>query len=95
VAPSFFAASWAVKFSELNSVDAIFVLSWFERPSEHRRQPSDRFVRSVGAGIMAQRFGVARSITWGGLVCVGGVVASIGVLPAFWRYRREEVTDTH
>jgi MFS family permease len=41
------------------------------------------------AGIMAQRFGVARAITWGGLVCVGGVVASIGVLPAFWRYRSE------
>jgi MFS family permease len=42
------------------------------------------------AGIMAQRFGLARSITWGGLVCVAGVVASIPLLPAFWRHRRTQ-----
>jgi MFS family permease len=42
------------------------------------------------AGFMAQRFGVARAIVWGGLMCVGGVCACVPILPAFWRYRRAE-----
>jgi hypothetical protein len=42
------------------------------------------------AGFMAERFGVARSITWGGLMCIGGVCACVPILPAFWRYRRSE-----
>jgi MFS family permease len=40
------------------------------------------------AGFMAERFGVGRAITWGGLLCVAGVVACVPILPAFWRYRR-------
>jgi MFS family permease len=43
------------------------------------------------AGFMAERFGLARSITWGGLMCVAGVAACVPVLPAFWRYKRSEV----
>lgn len=43
------------------------------------------------AGLMAERFGLARSITWGGLVCVAGVLACIPILPAFWRYRNQPV----
>jgi len=39
------------------------------------------------AGFMAERFGLARSITWGGLACVVGVAACLPILPAFWRYR--------
>jgi MFS family permease len=39
------------------------------------------------AGFMAQRFGLARSISWGGIACVAGVIACIPILPAFWRYR--------
>lgn len=39
------------------------------------------------AGFMAERFGLARAITWGGLMCVAGVVACVPILPAFWRYR--------
>ena len=39
------------------------------------------------AGFMAERFGLARSIAWGGLLCVAGVAACVPVLPAFWRYR--------
>ena len=40
------------------------------------------------AGFMAERFGLARSIIWGGLLCVGCVAACGPSLPAFWRYRR-------
>jgi MFS family permease len=40
------------------------------------------------AGFMAERFGLARSIIWGGLICVGGVLACVPLLPAFWRYRK-------
>jgi MFS family permease len=40
------------------------------------------------AGFMAQRFGLSRSITWGGLACVLGVLACVPILPAFWRYRK-------
>lgn len=40
------------------------------------------------AGFMAERFGLARSITWGGLVCVAGVLACVPLLPAFWRYKK-------
>jgi MFS family permease len=42
------------------------------------------------AGFMAERFGLARSITWGGIVCVVCVVACVPTLPAFWRYRKPE-----
>jgi MFS family permease len=40
------------------------------------------------AGFMAEHFGLAHSITWGGLLCVAGVVACVPILPAFWRYRK-------
>jgi len=42
------------------------------------------------AGFMAERFGLARSIAWGGLICVAGVVACVPLLPAFWRYRKTD-----
>jgi MFS family permease len=42
------------------------------------------------AGFMAERFGLARSIVMGGLVCVVGVIACVPLLPAFWQYRRSE-----
>jgi MFS family permease len=42
------------------------------------------------AGFMAERFGLARSIIWGGFVCVAGVVACVPLLPAFWRYRKAD-----
>ena len=44
------------------------------------------------AGFMAERFGPARSIVIGGLVCVVGVLACVPLLPAFWRYRRAETS---
>jgi MFS family permease len=40
------------------------------------------------AGFMGQRFGLANAITWGGILCVIGVIACAPLLPAFWRYRR-------
>ena len=40
------------------------------------------------AGLMAERLGVAPSITWGGAACVAGVLLCIPLLPAFWTYRR-------
>jgi MFS family permease len=40
------------------------------------------------AGFMAERFGLARSITAGGIVCVAGVIACVPILSGFWRYRR-------
>lgn len=40
------------------------------------------------AGFMAERFGVARSILWGGLLCVAGVASTVPILPAFWRYEK-------
>ncbi|CAN5634180.1 MFS transporter [soil metagenome] len=45
------------------------------------------------AGFMAERFGLARSITWGGLLCVAGAAACIPSLPKFWRYRSPDPTD--
>lgn len=39
------------------------------------------------AGFMAERFGLAPSIRWGGLACVACVCACVPLLPAFWRYR--------
>jgi MFS family permease len=39
------------------------------------------------AGAMADRFGLARSIVFGGAACVLAVGACVPVLPAFWRYR--------
>jgi MFS family permease len=42
------------------------------------------------AGFMAERFGLARSIVWGGLICVGCVAACVPLLPRFWRYRRTQ-----
>jgi len=43
---------------------------------------------NMRAGFMAERFGLARSITLGGLACVAGVFACVPILPAFWRYRK-------
>jgi MFS family permease len=40
------------------------------------------------AGFMAERYGLARSIIWGGLLCVAGVGTCRPLLPAFWRYRK-------
>jgi len=40
------------------------------------------------AGFMAERFGLGRSIAWGGLICVGCVAACVPLLPGFWRYHR-------
>jgi MFS family permease len=45
------------------------------------------------AGFMAERFGVANAITWGGFACVLSVAACVPLLPAFWRYRRTEARD--
>jgi MFS family permease len=42
------------------------------------------------AGFAAERFGLGRSIAWGGLLCVVCVAACAPSLPAFWRYRRPE-----
>jgi len=44
------------------------------------------------AGFMAERFGVARSIVFGGVVCVVGVIACVPLLPAFWHYRKSETS---
>ena len=46
------------------------------------------------AGFMAERFGLANAITWGGFACVVGVAACVPLLPAFWRYRRVEAAET-
>lgn len=40
------------------------------------------------AGFAAERYGLGRSIAWGGLICVLGVGACAASLPKFWRYRR-------
>jgi len=48
---------------------------------------------NVRAGFMAERFGLARSIAWGGLLCVAGVALCVPALPAFWRYRRGQPED--
>jgi MFS family permease len=48
---------------------------------------------NVRAGFMAERFGLARSIAWGGLLCVAGVALCIPALPAFWRYRQATSAD--
>jgi MFS family permease len=45
------------------------------------------------AGLMAERFGLARSIVWGGVICVAGVMACVPLLPAFWRYRKAPSTS--
>lgn len=45
------------------------------------------------AGFMAERFGVARSIAWGGAMCVTCVLALVPLLPAFWRYRAAAAAD--
>jgi MFS family permease len=42
------------------------------------------------AGFMAERFGLARSIRWGGLVCVACVLACVPLLPALWQHRHEK-----
>lgn len=42
------------------------------------------------AGLMAEQFGLSRSIAIGGLVCVAGVLACIPTLPAFWKQRKDE-----
>ena len=48
---------------------------------------------NVRAGFMAERFGLASSIAWGGLLCVAGVALCIPALPAFWRYRQAAPDD--
>jgi MFS family permease len=45
------------------------------------------------AGIMAQRFGLAPAITWGGIACVACVAACVPILPAFWRYRAPKAPE--
>jgi len=40
------------------------------------------------AGFMAEQFGLARSIAWGGIICVAAVTLCIPLLPKFWRYRK-------
>ena len=42
------------------------------------------------AGFMAERFGLARSIIWGGYLCVGCVLACVPLLPAFWRHKKSD-----
>jgi len=42
------------------------------------------------AGFAAERFGLARSIVGGGLICAAGVAACAAMLPAFWRYRNSK-----
>jgi MFS family permease len=44
------------------------------------------------AGFMAERFGVARSIVLGGVICVAGVISCVPLLPAFWHYRKSETS---
>jgi MFS family permease len=44
-------------------------------------------------GFMAERFGLARAIGWGGIACVAGVLACVPLLPAFWRYRKAPRVD--
>jgi MFS family permease len=46
------------------------------------------------AGLMAQRYGPANAIAWGGLLCVAGISACVPLLPGFWRYRKS-VTSLH
>ncbi len=48
---------------------------------------SGPLIGNARAGFAAERFGLARSITWGGILCVAGVAATVPILPAFWRYR--------
>ena len=45
------------------------------------------------AGFMAEQYGLARSIVWGGIICVAGVTLCIPALPQFWRYRKSAVID--
>ncbi len=40
------------------------------------------------AGFMAEQIGLARSIVWGGIICVAGVTLCVPALPKFWRYRK-------
>jgi MFS family permease len=49
---------------------------------------SGPLIGNARAGWMAERFGLARSILWGGLICFVGVVVCARVLPAFWRHRK-------
>ncbi len=44
------------------------------------------------AGFAAERYGLSRSIAWGGLICVLGVAACAASLPKFWRYRKPAAT---
>jgi MFS family permease len=40
-------------------------------------------------GFMAERYGLAPAIAWGGVACVVGVAWCAKALPAFWRYRKD------
>ncbi len=46
------------------------------------------------AGFAAERYGLSRSIAWGGLICALGVVTCATSLPKFWRYRKAAMTRT-
>lgn len=46
------------------------------------------------AGFTAERFGLFSSIRWGGLLCLSCVAFCIPLLPALWRYRRDERGNT-
>jgi MFS family permease len=48
---------------------------------------------NMRAGFMAERFGLASSIAWGGVICVVCVAACAPALPAFWRYRRPSLSE--
>jgi MFS family permease len=45
------------------------------------------------AGFMAEQMGLARSIVWGGAICVAGVAACVPLLPAFWRYTKTSTAE--
>jgi MFS family permease len=45
------------------------------------------------AGFAAERYGLSRSIAWGGLICVLGVVTCASSLPKFWGYRKSTTAD--
>jgi MFS family permease len=53
---------------------------------------SGPLIGNARAGFMAERFGLQRSIAWGGIVCALGVTACVPLLPAFWRYRKPEAS---
>ncbi len=45
------------------------------------------------AGFVAQRFGLQRAITSGGILCIAAVAACIPLLPSFWRRRDWQMSE--